>query len=236
MRSFVLMSVCVGATLIQARSAFACNGTLAELRAALPADARAQVIDTTAHVLSAELDGRTPREGVLSFDVIPAPGSTNEPGRSEVFVFACTNNAWRVLGHIPIEIDSLWDGFYEGPIGVRVLRAEKIAGLRQSFLRVEHRSTRGGADPRFDTWTLRLIHVVGVELVVAFEATTSSQTVMGPEREGPTETTRVRMVPGRVPRIETRTFTDDGNRNRPRCQARHVFDGRVFVSNSDTCR
>ena len=212
------------------------------LLGAVPAERRRGLMLDDEHarfgIAVAELDGVGPGEAILAIDslVSELEAELGDPVTA-LFVFRCEPPRWRLLDRMDLPIDRGWDGTIEGPPGVVTLRAEPFDGVDHEFVRVEHVDIRGSYDPRFVARRFLLLHVVGDEVVVAFDRVVRVETESGPARAPGDATVRTVLYrDGVPPRITLRVRVTDANgRSRTRCRTDLTFDGRTFVPADSDC-
>jgi len=203
--------------------------------AAIPASEREGLDDAPRRLLTVELDGTAPEELAVAVNTIHPYGEGESS--SHLWILRCSGGAWVSAGNLAWGINEMWEGFYDGPAGVVVMRAEAVAGVPHAFLRVERVDMRGGVDPRYYERHFTLIHVVDGVLVTAFSCETHSESVSGAERETEFDTRRVVTYrPGQQPaiRVQVSTARDDGAPRRI-ASAEYQFNGRMFVADRDVC-
>lgn len=206
---------------------------------ARPADAasRGDAPSVTALRLAmVDLDGTPGQEAVLAVDRLGGE-RYDVSAVSMVWVLRCRADRWSLIGHVELEIDAGWDGTIDDRPGVRTLRAEALAGVGHDFARIEQINVRGSYDPRFIARRLLLVHVVGEEVVVAFDAVVSEETESGPDRApGPATIRSVVYRRGGRPAITFRVSeVFPSGRRRTSCSTVLTFDGRTFVPEDEAC-
>lgn len=224
--------------------------TLATLWPAAPDAARAGLLidedHATVRVATIELDGAAPREAVLAIDslVSELEDELGEP-TSGILVFRCVLDAapgaragWTLLDRVDLEIDRGWDGTLDTRPGVVVLRAETLPGVGHDFARIEQLDVRGSYDPRFVSRRFVLVHVVGDEVVIAFDGVVRTETESGPDRAtGPTTIRSIVYARTTPPGIRLRVSERSASGRTHRiCSTTLRFDGREFVPDDPDCR
>jgi len=202
---------------------------------AIPPDEREGLDDAQRSVVAVELDGIEPAEVAVAVNSIHDYGEGESS--SHLWILRCSAGAWVSAGNLVWDIDEMWDGFYTGPPGIVVMRAENFTGVPHPFLRVETVDMRGGVDPRYYQRHFMLMHLVDGELSTAFSCETHSESVSGADRDTEFDTRRVVTYrPGTQPiiRVQVSSARAEGRRRRFG-SADYQFDGRVFVADRDVC-
>ena len=187
-------------------------------------------------VARVEMDGPPPLE--LAFSLARLGEHFDEtPSESLVWLFQCAEGRWSTFSRLNYEIDSDWDGTYEGPAGIQVLRAERLPGVGHDFLRIEHVNMRGAYDPRYFQRLMQLVHRVEGQTVLAFDTFVRDETTSGPDRESDSIVLRyVVYGKGETPTIRYREVeTNDWGRQKTLCRTLLRFDGKVFRSQDPDC-
>lgn len=190
---------------------------------------------TAPRVTELELDGVAPREAVLGVDAI-GDGSSAHDGHSAVWVLACRGTSWTSIGRLLFDNDWSWSGTLDDVPGLRVLRAETVAGLGHDLLRVEHVDVRGGADPRYVRRRFVLAHVIDGALVTALDLVVSEVTEAGPRRDEVFRATRTLVLRrGTLPSYHLTVRTVEERRRARVCRTVLELDGRSFVPADAAC-
>ncbi|AKF09393.1 hypothetical protein [Sandaracinus amylolyticus] len=216
--------------------------TFETLWPAVPAARREGIVvddeHATTRVATIELDGASPAEAVLAIDsLISELDEELGAPRTGLFVLRCRGGAWSLVGRVDVEIDRGWDGTYDDRPGVVVMRAETLPGIGHDLARIEHVDVRGSYDPRFVSRRLMYLHVIGDEVVVAFDAVVRVETEAGPDRSDVGGTLRSVVLRRTTPPAIRMRITDllANGRRRPRCRTDLRFDGRTFVPDDPSC-